>query len=321
MGLELLMFTIVLFVLMLLYVRVAAKFNVFDSPNSRSSHVKSTITGGGIIFPIAMLCCFLAFSTVRSETYAWLLSGMLVVSIVSFWDDIVALPIRVRIVVHLIAVTVLLAATSVFSSLFWIWIPLVYIVVIGTLNAYNFMDGINGMTGLYSLAVLIACFYFSEKNGSIVQPTYIHAAIAACAVFLFFNFRTKAVMFAGDVGSIGLGFWVISILLLLIVHTESLKFVLFLSVYGVDAALTILYRLKAGQNIFRPHRLHLYQLLSNEGSMHQLVVALCYALLQSLINFVVIASDLELSTLVVLVCSPMIAIYLLVRRSILKTKM
>lgn len=321
MGLELLMFTVVLFVLMLLYVRVAAKLHVFDSPNSRSSHVTSTITGGGIIFPIAMLCCFLAFGAVRSETYAWLLSGMLVVSIVSFWDDIVALPIRLRIVVHLIAVTALLVATSVFSSLFWLWVPLVYIVVIGTLNAYNFMDGINGMTGLYSLAVLVACFYFNEKNGSIVQPVYIYAAIAACTVFLFFNFRTKAVMFAGDVGSIGLGFWVISILLLLIVHTESLKCVLFLSVYGVDAALTILYRLRAGQNIFRPHRLHLYQLLSNEGRMHQLVVALCYALLQGLINFLVIASDLELGTLVILVCSPMIAIYLLVRRSILKTKM
>ncbi len=179
--------TVLLFMAMLVYFRLADKYNIIDKPNQRSSHTTITLRGGGVIFPVAMVLYALVFQiTQPNASFFYLLAGMLAISIVSFWDDVSSLPNRIRILVHLLAVTAMLYGVQAFSLL-PVWaVVLSYVVIIGTINAYNFMDGINGITGVYSLVILLSCLYFNEYIKRVVDSPYIFTAALACIVFLFF---------------------------------------------------------------------------------------------------------------------------------------
>ena len=83
----------------------------------------------------------------------------------------------------------------------WWYVVIAFIFCTGVINAYNFMDGINGITGGYSLVVLGALAYINCAVTQFVMPELIYIAIAGCLVFCFFNFRKKAKCFAGDCGS------------------------------------------------------------------------------------------------------------------------
>jgi UDP-N-acetylmuramyl pentapeptide phosphotransferase/UDP-N-acetylglucosamine-1-phosphate transferase len=245
-----LVISIILLLGLLFYFLIADKYNIIDKPNERSSHTAVTLRGGGIIFPVGALL-FLVFYGYRDIAfYLPLTLSILIIGIVSFCDDVKSLSNKARILFHLVAVSLMLYAVQAFTALpLWL-IPIVYIIIIGTINAYNFMDGINGITGLYSLSVLLGCFYFNHHIKQVVAFEYITIPIIACIVFLFFNFRKKAKCFAGDVGSVSIGLWIISLLLLMILATNDLRYILFLAVYGVDSIFTIIHRLMLGQNIF-----------------------------------------------------------------------
>jgi UDP-N-acetylmuramyl pentapeptide phosphotransferase/UDP-N-acetylglucosamine-1-phosphate transferase len=158
------------------------------------------------------------------------------------------------------------------------------------MNAYNFMDGINGMTGLYSLVILAALQYVNYKLVPFTKPDFIYFPMLACTVFLFFNFRKRAKCFAGDVGSLGISFWIVTLLLQLMLASNSCIWILFLAVYGVDTVCTILHRIYLKQNIFEAHRLHFYQILSNEKRISHLKVSSLYALIQFIVCCAVIYS-------------------------------
>jgi UDP-GlcNAc:undecaprenyl-phosphate/decaprenyl-phosphate GlcNAc-1-phosphate transferase len=271
----------ILFVVLLLaelwYFRIADKFNIIDKPNERSSHTSITLRGGGIIFPISVVLYFL-----YTGNYPWLVLGTVAIAAVSFIDDIKTLSGRVRILVHLAAVSLMFYDAGLFAF-HWMWIVAAYILVIGTLNAYNFMDGINGITGAYSLAVLVPLYltnrYFEFVNGDLI----IFVTLSAI-VFLIFNFRTKAKCFAGDVGSISMALIILFFITRLIIVTGDFKYILFLAVYGVDAVLTIAHRIILKENIFKAHRRHLYQYLSNELKWPHLTVSTLYAIIQAIIS-------------------------------------
>lgn len=315
----LLILIVLLFATELIYFRIADKYNIIDKPNQRSSHTTITLRGGGVIFPIAMVLYAVLFRiTDPSVSFLLLLGGMLAISIVSFWDDVSSLPNRVRILVHLLSVTAMLYAVQAFSIL-PIWaVVLCYIVIIGTINAYNFMDGINGITGVYSLVILLSCLYFNEYIKPVTDNPYIVAAVLACVVFLFFNFRKKAKCFAGDVGSVSIGFWIISILLMIILATGDPKYVFFLAVYGVDAVLTIIHRLILKQNIFEAHRLHFYQILANERKVNHLVVSSAYGVVQLLVNAVIIFTSFNFIITGLLVCAPLALIYVIAKPALMR---
>jgi UDP-N-acetylmuramyl pentapeptide phosphotransferase/UDP-N-acetylglucosamine-1-phosphate transferase len=302
---------ILLLAVMLVYFRIADKFNIIDKPNQRSSHTQITIRGGGIIFPVAAILSGVFFN---ADFHIWMLiAGILAISIVSFWDDVSSLPNRVRIAVHLLSVTALLYATQAFNIFPWWAVVVTYILIIGAINAYNFMDGINGITGVYSLVILLSCLYFNTNIREVTNTPYIITAIIACLVFLFFNFRKKAKCFAGDVGSVSIGLWIISILLLIIITTGEMKYIFFLSVYGVDAILTIMHRLILRQNIFEAHRLHFYQIMANERKMPHLLVSLIYAVLQLLVNSFVLFTTYNFIITGLFVCIPLVLIYLIAK--------
>ncbi len=316
-----LLIVVLLFAILLVYFRIADKYNIIDKPNQRSSHSVITIRGGGIVFPKAMVLFFLFFGMLLPDwqQYLLLLLGMTAISLVSFWDDVSSLSNKVRILVHLLSVTILLYAVQAFRLPFWAVI-IAYVMIIGTINAYNFMDGINGITGVYSLIILLSCLYFNEEIRPVIDSAYIIVPVIACLVFLFFNFRKRAKCFAGDVGSVSIGFWIISLLLMMILATGDPKYIFFLAVYGVDACLTIAHRILLKQNIFEAHRLHFYQILANQRKVPHLWVAVCYGLIQLAVNAVILFTSFNFFITGLIVCLPLALIYVLLKPRLMHVK-
>ncbi len=283
--------TIYLIVLVLLlaaelfYFRIAERFNIIDKPNERSSHNYITIRGGGIIWWVAALL-FLLFHF--SPTSLWFFVGITLIAGVSFVDDVTGLGQKVRLLFHLLAMSCAFYLAGVFGAYPWWAIVIGYVVFIGIVNAYNFMDGINGITGLYSIAVLASLQYVNLWYGNFVHPDLIWFPMIASAVFLFFNFRKRARCFAGDVGSVAIAFWIVTLLLLLIIKTENLIWLGFLMVYGVDTVMTIFHRIYLKQNIMEAHRLHFYQVLANEKRMPHRLVSLIYFTVQLICSALII---------------------------------
>lgn len=312
-----LIIAIVLFASMQAYFRIADRHNIIDKPNSRSSHTQITIRGGGIIFYLAACAWF----TWSGAAYPYFFLGLTLISAISLLDDIRTLSNRVRASVHLIAVLLMLYQSTYFEKYVLFFIPFIIILIIGTLNAYNFMDGINGITASYSFAVLGLLAITNTQLG-FVDPRLLYCTAIGNAVFAFYNFRSTAKCFAGDVGSISMSFILIFSLLLLIGATDNPIYMLFFAVYGVDSVMTIIYRLIKGENIFKAHRSHLYQYMSNEMGANRLVVASSYGVLQFIIGLLTIqmataapAQQLLFATGILLVLS---CVYMLIRRYILK---
>jgi len=300
---------ILLMILMLLYFKVANKFNIIDKPNQRSSHSEITLRGGGIIFWFSALLYFVQ----HFQNNYFFFTGITLVSLVSFWDDIQNLSNKIRISVHFISITLIFYDLGLFN-LFPLWgVIIAYVLAIGLINAYNFMDGINGITGLYTLVVMGSLLYVNTKIQLFTDGNFIKYAMIASLVFLFFNYRKKAKCFAGDVGSIAIAFWIIYLVLKLILITNSVIWLLFLAIYGVDAICTILHRLYLKQNIFEAHRLHLYQVLSNEYKIQHRLVSLYYALAQIVISVLVIYFYQKVQDLIlfVFIITPLLLIYTL----------
>ncbi len=296
------------FLIMLLYFKLADHYNIIDRPNDRSSHTEITIRGGGVIYIFAALC-----GVVLHPEYWVPILGIFTIGIISFIDDRITLSSRIRIIFHLIAVTLLFVFLNVFTVVPWWIVPALYVLVIGIINAYNFMDGINGITGSYSLVVLAGLQYVNYHVHEFIAADMIWLPLLATIVFLYFNFRKKAKCFAGDVGSVTIAFWIIFLLLKLMLLTGNYEYILFLAVYGVDTVLTILHRLLLRQNIFDAHRLHFYQILANEQKWPQLIISLIYALIQLGIIVAVVFSSWTFLPLFSAIVIPLIIIYVLVK--------
>lgn len=269
---------IFLYLTLYTYIVLAKKAKIIDTPNHRSSHSNITIRGGGIIFPLAIL---LSVFIGNFQSF-FFLTGLLIISLISFWDDIRPLSAKIRFVFHLISILLMLYEVGFNLIPLWSW-PFLTILIAGIINAYNFMDGINGITGSYSLSILVSFLIINNTLLHFIPNEFIILISLAVLVFLIFNFRKKALCFAGDIGSVSIAYILIYILLKLIVTSNNPIYLLFFSVYGIDATITILLRIKNKENIFEAHRTHLYQILSNEYKLSHLLVSSGYALIQLLI--------------------------------------
>ncbi|RYX87946.1 glycosyltransferase family 4 protein [bacterium] len=289
---------IILFATELLYFKIADRYNIIDKPNYRSSHTQVTIRGGGIIFTVALLI----YSFYAGINYPYFLLGLFLISLISFLDDISELSSKIRILFHLIAVALLFYQTGMFAFPAYL-ILLALIFVIGTINAINFMDGINGITGGYGLVALVTLYIVNSSIVSFTSNGLLLIAILAVLVFDFFNFRTKAKCFAGDVGSVSLAFIILFFLLQLVIKTENVGYFVLLLLYGLDAATTIIFRLVRKENIVKAHRSHFYQFLANEKKVPHVVVSLIYMIIQVLINLIWVnflsASNLKVALFIV----------------------
>lgn len=302
---------VILFLLELFYFRLARKFNIIDKPNNRSSHVTPTIRGGGIIFFIASLIWFVY----QDIQWPWMMAGLTLVALISFLDDLKPRPALLRFVIHAAAVLLIFYQVPLFDWSWWL-IALALIVCIGAFSAFNFMDGINGITGIYALVTLTSFAYINTYLIDFTDPGLIYVMLLSVLVFLFFNFRTKAICFAGDVGSITLALVQIFLLLQLIHTTDNLYWVLIFLVFGLDSVITIVYRLRRKENIFKAHRTHLYQYLSNEWGISHMIVSGIYGVLQLIINVVLISSLSSDSYITIYILIPAVVLLYMVSRAI-----
>ena len=295
---------IIIFVLLLVaelvYFRIADKCNIIDKPNQRSSHSTIVLRGGGIIFMIGAW----VWSAFFGFDYPWFLAGLTLVAGVSFVDDIHSLPDSVRLVAQFAAAAMAFYQLDILHWDMW-WIVLVALIVyVGATNVINFMDGINGITAGYALAVLVPLGLLNtnyrelatnlttnyssivSSDGVFVDQSLIVAAIIAAIVFCIFNFRPKgkAKCFAGDVGSIGIAFIMLFLLGNVIMKTGDITWLIFLLVYGVDGCLTIIHRIMLHENLGEAHRKHAYQIMANELKIGHVKVTLLYMAMQLVVS-------------------------------------
>lgn len=276
---------IIIFILLLiaelLYFRIADKCNIIDKPNERSSHSTIVLRGGGIIFLIGVWI----WSAFFGFQYPWFLVGLTLVAGISFVDDVHSLPDSVRLVAQFAAAAMAFYQLGILHWSMWWIILLALVVYVGATNVINFMDGINGITAGYSLAVLIPLALVNLTDTFVAQSLIV-STILASLVFCVFNFRPKgkAKCFAGDVGSIGIAFIMLFLLGHLIIRTGDITWLIFLLVYGVDGCLTIAHRIMLHENLGEAHRKHVYQIMANELKIGHVKVALLYMVIQLIIS-------------------------------------
>ncbi|RXP52229.1 glycosyltransferase family 4 protein [Lutibacter sp. HS1-25] len=273
--------TLLLVICAVIYIKIASKLNIVDNPNFRSSHTIPTIRGGGILFFIAVIAFFVS----SQFQYPYFVAGLSLAAILSFLDDIYTLSAKIRLPFQFIAIGLVLYQLQLFDAPL-IWIVIAAIVGVGFINLFNFMDGINGITGLYSMAVLVGVWLINS-TAQIIEPDLISYVFLSIVVFGYYNFRKKARMFAGDVGSISLAMLLFFVGLHLGLSLQAPVILLLVSVYGVDGVLTILFRISIKEHIMEAHRHHIYQKLVDVWKWSHLKVSAIYALLQLAIGFLV----------------------------------
>lgn len=261
------------------YFKIADYYNIIDKPNERSSHKYITLRGGGIIFYLGALLYFLFYGF----SYHLFALGLTFIAIISFLDDIKTVNSKIRILVHFSAMLLMFYDCGLFS-LPWYFTLAALIVSTGIINAFNFMDGINGITGGYSLVVMASFLYINNNIILFIDNNLIYVISLSLLIFTFFNFRKKAKCFAGDVGSVCIAFIIVFLLGKLIVQTKDLTYIIILLVYGVDSILTIVHRIILKENIFVAHRKHLYQLMSNELHIQHIYVSILYMATQIIVT-------------------------------------
>ena len=278
----------------LIYFRIADKCNIIDKPNERSSHSTIVLRGGGIIFAISILVWYFWFM-IKGEgcmlEYLPLIVGMVLAAGVSFVDDIRSLPDSVRLVIQFAAMIMILYPVCMGND-FPLWQNLIILVValivsVGGTNIFNFMDGINGITGGYSLAMVVP-LYILNKRYAFMDESLLVVMGLSLLVFCFFNFRTKAKCFAGDVGSIGMALFLVFCLSRLMYVTGDVTWIVLYLIYSVDGVLTICHRIMLHENLGQAHRKHVFQLMANELKIPHVVVSTIYMALQLLVSLIMI---------------------------------
>lgn len=321
-----LIITVLLLAAELIYFKIADKCNIIDKPNERSSHSTIVLRGGGVIFTISMIAWAIMMVAQNNDIVPYLpfLGGLVLIAGVSFWDDVHSLPDSVRLVAQFAAMGLMFWSMGILRWDMWWGVAIALIVCVGATNIINFMDGINGITAGYALAVLVPLLLLNgmpdqvghdalrQAQGPVgfIEPSYLVVAIIGVLVFCIFNFRPKgkAKCFAGDVGSIGIAFIMLFAIGKLIVKTEDLTYLVFLLVYGVDGVLTICHRVMLHENLGQAHRKHAYQLLANELGWSHVTVSLLYMGLQLAVSlgFIYLCPSGELAHWIYLIAAAVV---------------
>lgn len=273
---ELLIIGLALLVIEICYLQIAKRLRIVDKPHLQSSHKGVIIRGGGVLFYFAYLLWFFLYGM----PYPMIFIGLTIMAITSFADDVHSISPKVRLVLQFAAMIVMLYETHVFNLALQSLL-LLSVVCVGAINIYNFMDGINGMTGGYSLVVLLVLMGVNLFALEFIDNHLLIYMLMADVIFCFFNFRKRAKCFAGDVGSLSMGFIIIFLLLKLMFKDGHMHWIAFVSVYLVDGGLTILHRIMLKENILKPHKKHAYQIMANELQMPHLTVSGIYMGLQT----------------------------------------
>jgi UDP-N-acetylmuramyl pentapeptide phosphotransferase/UDP-N-acetylglucosamine-1-phosphate transferase len=252
---------------------------IMDIPNDRSSHVELTPRGGGIATTAGMLLGLIAWMALQSEpVMALVVLGMAVLALVSWLDDRSGgLPVGIRLGAQAISVGVVMAMlpleTTVTQGLVPVWLERVvlWFAWMWFTNLFNFMDGINGITGV-EMVTVGAGFALIGALSPLGDGTVGLIVAAAALGFLPWNWG-KAKVFLGDVGSVPAGYLLGGLLLGLALAGHWAAALILPMYYWVDATFTLLRRLLRGEKVWQAHRSHFYQQAARKLGSHAAVAA------------------------------------------------
>jgi UDP-N-acetylmuramyl pentapeptide phosphotransferase/UDP-N-acetylglucosamine-1-phosphate transferase len=305
----------------LAWIVLARRWQLHDEPGQRRLHAQRTPRGGGVGIAVGwslatlLACAWLAAPT-APVFFLWPVCGAFLVC--GLLDDFVALPAMAKLALQVLAAVAVLTpflpreVSGNWLALGVVWLGLLYFV-----NAWNFMDGSNGMIAIQSLVLALAVGTWPGQ-----EPGLALAALAlagACLGFLPLNFP-RAKVFLGDAGSLLLG----SALYLLLLAScregvmSPLQALLLASVVLADTALTLSRRVLRGKAFWRAHREHLYQYAVRQGHSHARV-ALAYGAASVLAWLLALSlgglhSTIVMAVVPFLAWGTAVAIYLLLRR-------
>jgi Fuc2NAc and GlcNAc transferase len=267
--------------------RWTLKRQILDIPNERSSHTIPTPRGGGIIFVSLSLffCCIYTFN-LSLLTY---LIGAVLLSIISWIDDLKSVPSALRFTVHFIAAGLIVFGFGSFPTVYvpffaeiqlgYLAIPITILWIVWLTNAYNFMDGIDGIAATQAITAGIGWYLLGWKF-EIPITSFLGLIFAAANLGFLLHNWSPAKIFMGDVGSAFLGFSFAFLPLLASKESpnNTAKFfyigILFVGLFVFDTIFTFLRRLIAGEKVWQAHRSHLYQRLVIKGYSHRFVTIL-----------------------------------------------
>jgi UDP-N-acetylmuramyl pentapeptide phosphotransferase/UDP-N-acetylglucosamine-1-phosphate transferase len=262
-------------------------------PNERSLHDHPMPQGGGIGIVVITLAGFLVYAAriqewTRGATLAFLL-GAVVIAAISWVDDLRTLPVALRLIAHGIAAVVVILGVGTWQELSlpllgeidlgWLGIVITFVWIVGLTNAYNFMDGIDGIAGSQAVAAGLGWAILGWLGDQHLVGVLGLLLASTCLGFLGHNWP-PARIFMGDVGSAFLGY---SLAFLPVVAAQDaprymVAGVLLVWPFIFDTVFTFIRRLMKGENVLSAHRSHLYQRLILSGYSHR-YVTLLYILL------------------------------------------
>lgn len=283
----------------------AIKKSFFAKINNRSSHSVPTPHGGGIaiVFSWFLGIIYLyIFNDIDERLFYALLVGI-VVSIISFFDDLFELSPRFRLVCQsLVAFTGLLVLGGFHSVNFGFFIIenqiftniFAFLIIIWFINLYNFLDGIDGYAGSEIIFLSLAGYVLFSENHFLIL-------FVSTLGFLFWNWD-KAKIFMGDVGSTLLGYNV-AIFTIYYGNNSSDDFWIWITLFSLfwfDATLTLLRRYVNKEKISQAHKKHAYQRLTQAGWKHKKVVISSISINIIIFCIIYFTSNIFISLLLVL---------------------
>ena len=266
--------------------RWVVKDYLLDHPNDRSMHSMPIPRGGGLAIVLVVLGAglFSASQTDLNHSLVYVACGI-VIALLGWRDDVKSLTPIIRFAVQGIVAVVSIISMGYFKS---VTIPLLgelqlgvvgvvitFLWIIGLTNAYNFMDGIDGMAGGVAVSAGLGWMWLSSASGNSFAFWVALAISAGSLGFLFHNW-SPAKIFMGDVAStfLGYSFAVLSLLSADKGDDALLLGTLLMWTFIMDAGLTFINRLRKGEKVFSAHRSHLFQRLVIGGYKHSTVSAL-----------------------------------------------
>jgi UDP-GlcNAc:undecaprenyl-phosphate/decaprenyl-phosphate GlcNAc-1-phosphate transferase len=261
---------------------LALRFGFLDHPNQRSSHSRPTPRSGGVAIVTAIVIASCIGGAFESSMISTIIATMSVITLMSVADDIRGLSGILKLILQISAATVLSFSLTVRAldlpffgvSLGVIAIPFTVVWLVSITNAFNFMDGLNGIASTLAVVAGLHLAALFGRQGDVAGTVVALSVAGAAAGFLPWNFPGGSI-FMGDTGSASLGF----ILGALVVRASVggagfVAAVLVLSAFLVDTGVTLLRRARRGERLLIAHRTHFYQRLNQSGWPHVAVTGL-----------------------------------------------
>lgn len=246
---------------------------ILDEVNERSSHSVPTPHGGGIAIAITWFTglIYLYFTKQIDTNLFYALMLGLPIAVVSFFDDIHELSVKIRILVQSFVAILGIVSLGGLGTLDFGWFSIenkiitnlvAFVAIVWFINLYNFIDGINGYAGCEAVFLSIAGFLLFGGSHFIVLSV-------AVLGFLYWNYN-KAKIFMGDVGSTLLGYNV-AIFTIYYTNQEPTNLWIWIVLFGLfwfDATLTLVRRKLNGEKLSKAHKKHAFQRLTRSGWSH-----------------------------------------------------